>query len=85
MTKKATPAHQPLLVIYHTMKATMAAGMSIRIKRMMKMMINPIIIKAISPKISFVGKGKLNANSSHFCFLKVAKITIAKANSVHLE
>ena len=68
------------------MKATTAAGMSIRIKRIRKIMINPIIIKAISPKISLVGKGKLNADSLHLCcFLKVAKITIAKANSVLLE
>jgi hypothetical protein len=46
------------------MKATMAAGMSIRIKRMMKMMINPIIINAMSPIISPVGNGKLKVNSS---------------------
>lgn len=70
MTRKATPANHPLLVRYHTMKATIAAGMSMRIRRMRKIMISPIIIKAMSPSISPVGNGRLNVISSKFysCF-----------------
>jgi hypothetical protein len=80
MTKKATPAHQPLPVRYHTMKATTAAGMRIRIRRMRKMMISPIIINAISPSISPVGNGRLDAISSALVLFHVIKIIIVKAN-----
>lgn len=58
ITRKAMPANQPLPVKYHTTKATIAAGIRIKSRWMMKIMISPIIINATSPAISPIGKIK---------------------------
>jgi len=56
MTRNATPAHQRLPVKNQTTIATMAAGISIKMRRMRKIMMSPIMIRAIIPKTSLVGK-----------------------------
>lgn len=56
MTKNATPAHQRLPVKNQTIIATIAAGISIKIRRIRKIMMMPIMIRATIPRISFIGR-----------------------------
>lgn len=54
--RNAIPAHHRLPVRNQTTKATRAAGINMKIKRITKMIIKPIIIKPISPKRSMPSK-----------------------------
>lgn len=52
MTRNAVPAHHRLPVKNQTTKATRAAGINIKSRRITKMITRPIMIKPISPKRS---------------------------------
>jgi hypothetical protein len=52
ITRKAIPAHHKLPVRNQTMKATIAAGISTRSKRMINIIIKPMIIRTTSPNMS---------------------------------
>ncbi len=61
MIKNAIPAHQRFpSVRYQTIKATIAAGISMKSRRIMKIIIKPSMIKPMSPKMSY--PKKLNFN-----------------------
>jgi len=52
ITRKAIPAHHMLLVKNQTTTATIMAGMRIKTRRIMKIIISPRTIKPINPKTS---------------------------------
>jgi len=66
MTRNAIPVnHRSPFVRYQTTNATIAAGISMKSKRMTKIIIRPIMIKPIRPKRSKPRKLKDDPSALH--------------------